>query len=509
MTPIATEKVLRGILRSLVVGGYYTSSIGEDTLSALPANASDADISNAANSFTYNAAVITGVSTTDIISDTSLNIWVDADSTNGVHYDYFRVGMRGTTSADITKYTEVATILRPFSGGPAPSPTTYMTLGPRTALLDNTDTSGYDGVLSLGSYWSGTAKMYGYIGGGSTALNTNHASLGLGGLGIHTEKNIEFRAGAYTTFVDSATNATRGGFYGLSADTATLFVGDYPSILTASLQLGKEAAPSNNFKLYHSKDGNYLTLFYRSAENVRHSACLSLNGDTAGYHRNPLTFGNVGTGGAPALSVFGTENAGAGGDNVVTIVSMEAAGYTQSVTRILTECAPSANFNFISMASWTGAAYTPVFRVNGLGVAYAPNFVTPYSDLAEWMLTDAPHDPGSVLVMRNGIAVLSDAYEATGVVGVVSSQPGLVMNGLCEGKENHVRVAKSGMVPVFFSTEFGDVEGNGELLCAGPGGYAVRAPEIPRPGSIVGKAMSAMSSYHGDDVCGVIQMLVC
>lgn len=519
-SPLATEKIVRAILRSLVHGGFYASALGEETLSALPVNASDADIDTAVNSFTYNTAAITGVSVTDLISNTDLTLWTDADSLPpGLHNNWFRVASQGETAGDVNKTNEWFTIRRANNHSTAVQPL-YAALGPQTTLLSNTaeDIAGYTAVLGIGSYWSstlGSAQYYGLLTGGFNALAVDHG-YDLHGFRLTSKENVEIGADKYINFTHSATGVEHGGFYSLDTTSAAFFVGEYPETVSDDSLLFSQVAGTHHFQI---KLNNNLTdgiIFVNSNCTTSYSVGLgvgAVKGAVPGTSGVILDERDPGNHGYPQLSVFGTN---IGNDTVALFKATQAGcgggAYTGNIIKAIHNQIANPGFNFLWFGNYTGPGidqYTGVFRVNGGGVAYGSAFTTPYSDLAEWMLTDAPHDPGSVLVMRDGIAVLSDAYEATGVVGVVSSQPGLVMNGMCESKENHVRVAKSGMVPVFFSTEFGDVDGNGELLCAGPGGYAVRAPEIPKPGSIVGKAMSAMSSYHGDDVCGVIQMLVC
>jgi hypothetical protein len=501
-SPLATEKIVRAILKTLVKGGYLANY---STLETIPVNASDAAIDNVVNLLIFGAIPITGVSTPDIISDTDVTAWCDADLTTGNHTNYFRVGTRGTTTAMLTKHTECATVGRSYVGFGPISSSTSLTVGPRIGLLDNTDTTGYSGIINLGGYFSGSTYYYGTVIGGSDALLVDRGA-GTGGFSINTRANAELRASSYITVMDSISSAVRGGFYGLDTNAAALFVGEYPTTVANNALLLRKVTGTRHFEAHLNTALGSTILFVNSSNTTSYSACMAVAGVDGVPQRDPASHSY------PALSVFGTDL----GDTTVGLFKATQGGggvYNGNIVRVIQNSIGHAGFNFIWCGNYTGPGidqYTGVFRVNGAGAVWGGGaYTTPYADLAEWMLTDAPHDPGSVLVMRNGIAVLSDEYEAAGVVGVVSSQPGLVMNGMCEGKENHCRIAESGMVPVFFSTEFGDVEGNGELLCAGPGGYAVRAPEHPRPGSIVGKAMSAMSSYQGDAVCGVIQMLVC
>jgi hypothetical protein len=508
-SPLATEKVLRGILRSLVKGNLLSTVSDAEAIEAIPNNASEADILTIINGLSYGAVSITGVSTPDLLSNGELTAWTDVDYSFGNHLDYFRVATRGVdATVHVDKHTEIATIGRSFVAALGQTSTQCgMNLGPRTLLLDASDTTGYSGVLNIGAYHlAATNYNFATLVGGPAALMVDNG-FGTGGFSITTKKNVEIRASSHVSFVDSASNTIRSGAYSLGTADSGLFVGEYPATANADALLISRVIGSDSFEIKSNSNQASRVLYINSNCSTSYSLAVGIGAIPTDADREP------GSHAYPQLSVYGTT---IGNDTVALFKATQAGAgggpYSGNIVRIIHNQIGSNLFNFIWCGNYTGPGvdnYTGVFRVNGGGAVWGASFTSPFADLAEWMPTDAPHDPGSVLIMRNGIAVLSDAYEATGVVGVVSSQPGLVMNGMCEGKENHVRVAKSGMVPVFFSTEFGDVEGNGELLCAGPGGYAVRAPEIPKPGSIVGKAMSAMSSYHGDDVCGVIQMLVC
>jgi len=505
MTPLASEKVIRGILKTLVHQGLLASTVDTDALEALPVNATEADINTVVNAFLPGSVPIAGANTPNLLSNTDMTAWIDADSTLGPHEQFFRVGMRGTDqSVDVGEFTELFTVSRYYQNPSTAS--TSVIIGPKKSFMANnaTDITGFAANLNTGTFWDtvgGNQAYFGTILGSSLAL-TDYG-WGTAGLKLSSPREIEIRSKDYTIFT-SSTGAVQGGFYNY-ATTPTLLVGAYPTSALIDALTISQIAGTHSFQVQvnHSTAHNIL---YINSTNATYNHCTSINGIPAvgavGFKRDPSDHVY------PVFSVFGTGI----DDHTVALLKTNQTNYIGTVLRILHSEGANPNFDFIKCENWAGPGediYNGCFRVDGAGVVRANAFTPPYADLAEWMLTDAPHDAGSVLILRDGIAVLSDGYEATGVVGVVSTQPGIILNGICEGKEHHVRVAKSGMVPVFFSTEFGDVDGNGELICAGPGGYAVRAPEHPRPGSIVGKAASKLHrAADGSVVVGVITAVV-
>ncbi len=513
-TPLASEKIVRAILKTLVHCGTLASAADIALLEAIPVNATDAQIDGVVALLTHAVTPITGVSTADLISDTDVTCWVNSDALPAFlsYNHYFRVATWGTTIADVSKSTEWATITRKM---PSATNTVEMVLGPLAARLSNAapdNTTGYPASINIGSYYDvssapNAARYRGVISGGATALTGNGFSAD--GLNIWTKNSMELAAKNYLGVVDSASNAVRGGFYGLGNDGAAFFVGAYPFAAADALLISKMPGVAvHDFQLRMNRFGQYETIYVNSAENTLYSACLAVNSnDTVGAlptSRKPTLYPGAGT--VPAFSAFGTTS----GKDTVGLFSSPDTDYTGgSVLRILSGDDTNPNlYSLILAERWNGAAYVPMFRVHGDGTVHATSHETPAIDLAEWMPADRQYDPGTVLVLRGGVATASDRYRAAGVVGVVTTKPGLVL-GAQDDHTGQVCVARTGMVPVKFSTEFGGVDGNGEMLCSGPDGHCVRAPQFPEPGTIVGKAMGTL--HRADDgsiTTGVIMAVV-
>jgi len=129
---------------------------------------------------------------------------------------------------------------------------------------------------------------------------------------------------------------------------------------------------------------------------------------------------------------------------------------------------------------------------------YALATTAQYADLAEKYLADAAYEPGTVVSFGGSAEVTQSTVNMdTRIAGVVSTQPGYIMNEGLEG--NYVStVALYGRVPC-------KVQGTinkGDMLVSAGNGYA-RAEANPVVGSVIGKALES----H-DDLEGVIEVVV-
>jgi hypothetical protein len=88
---------------------------------------------------------------------------------------------------------------------------------------------------------------------------------------------------------------------------------------------------------------------------------------------------------------------------------------------------------------------------------------------------------------------------------VVSTDPCVSMNakGSAAAAMTGPRLALAGRVPVKVTTEGGPIRPCELLVAAVTSGYAMRAPQAPLPGTIIGKARGGLTEREG-----VIEMLV-
>jgi hypothetical protein len=130
------------------------------------------------------------------------------------------------------------------------------------------------------------------------------------------------------------------------------------------------------------------------------------------------------------------------------------------------------------------------------------------ADVAEFVLaTDAP-GPGDVVEIdpdRPGHFRRAATPNSTAVAGVISTDPGVSLNardGAAAAVEGP-QLALVGRVPVKTTTENGAIRPGDLLVASSRPGHAMRSPANPAPGTVIGKALSALS-----DGTGVTEMLV-
>lgn len=120
-----------------------------------------------------------------------------------------------------------------------------------------------------------------------------------------------------------------------------------------------------------------------------------------------------------------------------------------------------------------------------------------YADLAEYYISDAHYEPGTVLAF-GGDKEVTLAEDATArVAGIVSTNPAYVLNTACEG-EHTVVLALQGRVPC-------KVRGNikkGDMLISAGDGFA-RTVLTPLIGTVIGKSLE-----NFDGIEGIIEVAV-
>jgi hypothetical protein len=161
-------------------------------------------------------------------------------------------------------------------------------------------------------------------------------------------------------------------------------------------------------------------------------------------------------------------------------------------------------------ASFAGPNPNIVFRVNRTGFVFADGgYITGGADLAEHIPSAGKLEAGDVVEIdaENGHAFqLSSHSNSTAVAGVISTKPGVTLNGSTTGEEKNTamsRLALSGRVPVKATSENGAIRAGDLLVSSSKPGRAMRAPESPRAGTVIGKAMQKLDSDSGE-----IEMLV-
>ena len=125
-----------------------------------------------------------------------------------------------------------------------------------------------------------------------------------------------------------------------------------------------------------------------------------------------------------------------------------------------------------------------------------------YADVAEKYVADKPYPPGTVLEIGGSAEVrATTVYATTGIAGVISSYPALIMNS-GEVSANAVEVALLGRVPCRVT---GTIR-RGDLLVASEISGVATALDLTlyQPGSVIGKALAD----YDDTAEGMIEVLV-
>ena len=118
------------------------------------------------------------------------------------------------------------------------------------------------------------------------------------------------------------------------------------------------------------------------------------------------------------------------------------------------------------------------------------------ADLAEMYASSENLQPGDVVSIdttKNDAVVKTKVAEDTKVAGVVSTEPGLLLNKNQKG----YKLALVGKVPTKVCNEGGNIKRGDLLVSASVAGYAKKAGTNPKPGTIIGKALANFSSKKG------------
>jgi len=125
------------------------------------------------------------------------------------------------------------------------------------------------------------------------------------------------------------------------------------------------------------------------------------------------------------------------------------------------------------------------------------------ADLAEMLPAAGDLEPGDVLAVdgEGQLVRSTEAYQRT-VVGVYSTRPSYLGNGIKWGQAGYAPLAIAGVVPVKVSAENGPIRPGDLLVASGTPGHAMRAGDAPPVGTVIGKALGSL-----DGGSGVIQVL--
>lgn len=184
-----------------------------------------------------------------------------------------------------------------------------------------------------------------------------------------------------------------------------------------------------------------------------------------------------------------------------------------TASALVVESYNSANVNpaFIVRSEGIGALATfvydpvgPVARIDNAGVGYFNGgTLVGGADVAEFVPThgDVPQ-PSDVVEIdpdRPKHFRLSREANSTRVAGVISTKPGVTLNA-DSGATADVSgpaLALVGRVPVKVTDENGPIRAGDLLVTSSTPGHAMRAPDSPKPGTVIGKSMERHTKGSG------------
>lgn len=175
-----------------------------------------------------------------------------------------------------------------------------------------------------------------------------------------------------------------------------------------------------------------------------------------------------------------------------SVIAAKIAAGAVTETKIGSNAIISSHFKYES-------DYGHVYDIKVATAAYAE---TAGADLAEMYSSTellVPGDVVSIDTAKDNAIVKTKVADDTMVVGVISTKPGLLMNKTEKGYE----LALVGKVPTKVCNEGGSIKRGDMLVSASMAGYAKKAGDNPKTGTVIGKALE-----NFDSVTGTILVLV-
>ncbi|MDD3923348.1 MAG: hypothetical protein PHY39_07475, partial [Endomicrobiaceae bacterium] len=118
------------------------------------------------------------------------------------------------------------------------------------------------------------------------------------------------------------------------------------------------------------------------------------------------------------------------------------------------------------------------------------------ADLAEIYASSEILEPGDVVSIsatKDNSIEKTRVADDTMIAGVISTEPGLLMNT----KEKGYKLALVGKVPTKVCNEGGNIKRGDMLVSASIAGYAKKASDQPKTGTVIGKALENFDSPKG------------
>ena len=276
-----------------------------------------------------------------------------------------------------------------------------------------------------------------------------------------------------TQFLRSDSNSTTTGTLAVSNDTGFTVGADSDLKLSVS---GSDAYISNN-----TSDGDILVRINKSVGGV--TTAMTVDGAT-GYVSTTT----------PAANDNSTKLCTTAYVDNSTTGFLKING-TKSMTGSLL---PNANLtlNLGAPTYW----FADVYSENFIGTSTTAL----YADLAERFEADAAYEPGTVVALGGAAEITAVNEELSdNVFGVISTQPGFLMNGKAGDNDTHPAVAMTGRVPVKVT---GTVKKGDRLVSAGNG--LARAAQAGEANSfnVIGRALESKTTDGVGTVTAVVKV---
>jgi len=152
------------------------------------------------------------------------------------------------------------------------------------------------------------------------------------------------------------------------------------------------------------------------------------------------------------------------------------------------------------------------FTVSAAGnVSAKGSFIANQFDLAEHIsASGTPPGPGDVVEIDPGAEDgfrLSSSANSPLVAGVISTAPGFVLgSGSIDNPATTPQLALAGRVPVKVTGENGPVEPGDLLVSSSTPGHAMKAPDDPDAGTVIGKSLGTFSGEGAGSVTMLIML---
>ena len=190
--------------------------------------------------------------------------------------------------------------------------------------------------------------------------------------------------------------------------------------------------------------------------------------------------------------------------------NFEIGGIFECVSTDITTA--TEDFDFVFRLMTAGAAAAEKFRISSAGNVTATTFTgtataAQYSDLAEYYKSDCELEPGDIVMVGGSkeITKCNGSFKSIDVFGVVSTQPGLMLNTGLRDVNKAYPIALSGRVPV---KVVGLVRKGQRLVQSGIDGIAVAIDNSEVLGthtlSIIGRSLEAKETEE----IGLIEAVV-